>query len=113
MSPVSRGFTGPRRPVAVPSRVPPRQYLTDAFPVLSAGPTPHPPLEDWSFTIDGEVDEPVSWPWHEFRALPSETLSVDIHCVTKWSKLDTSWKGVPLDTLLEQVETSADYVTAW
>ena len=70
MSPVSRGFLGRRRPVADPSRLPPGQYLETGFPVLSAGPTPHTPLDEWSFLINGEVDEPVSWPWKEFLELP-------------------------------------------
>jgi DMSO/TMAO reductase YedYZ molybdopterin-dependent catalytic subunit len=83
------------------------------FPVLSAGPTPHTPLDEWSFTILGAVDEPVSWPWDEFLALPSETVTVDIHCVTKWSKLGTTWKGVSVDALLEHVQTSAEYVLAF
>jgi len=113
MSFISRGFTGRRRPVADASRLPPGQYLTTDFPVLSAGPTPHAPLDEWSFTIQGEVTEPVSWPWHEFIALPSETVTVDIHCVTKWSKFDTSWRGVSVDTLLGAVETEAAYLTAW
>ncbi len=113
MSPVSRGFMGRRRPVDDPSRVPPGQYVTGDFPVLSAGPTPHTPLDEWSFTISGAVKEPVSWPWEEFVALPAEEITVDIHCVTKWSKLDTSWKGVSVDTLLKSVETEAEYVTAW
>ena len=113
MSPVSRGFLGRRRPVADPSRIPPGQYLTTDFPVLSAGPTPHTPLDEWSFTIHGEVGEPVSWPWEEFLGLRSETVTVDIHCVTKWSKLDTAWTGVSVDTLLENVDTSAGYLTAW
>jgi len=77
--------------------------VTDDFPVLSAGPTPRTPLDQWTFTIDGEVDEPRSWTWDEFRALPSEQATKDIHCVTKWSKLDTQWEGVSVDTLLEQV----------
>jgi DMSO/TMAO reductase YedYZ molybdopterin-dependent catalytic subunit len=110
--PVSRGFLGRRRPVADPARVPPGQYVTEDFPVLSAGPTPHTPLDEWSFTINGAVQEPVSWPWAEFVALPSETITVDIHCVTKWSKLDTSWRGVSLDTLLGRVKASAPYLTA-
>jgi DMSO/TMAO reductase YedYZ molybdopterin-dependent catalytic subunit len=93
--------------------VPPGQYVVGDFPVLSAGPTPHTPLDEWSFTISGAVDEPVSWTWEELLALPTETVTVDIHCVTKWSKLDTSWKGVSVDTLLEDVETEGDYVTAW
>ena len=108
---VSRGFRGRGRRDDS-GRVPPGQYVTDDFPVLSAGPTPHTPLEEWTFTIEGGA-EPVRWTWDEFRALPSETPTVDIHCVTKWSKLDTSWTGVSLDTLLEGVETSAEYVTAF
>jgi DMSO/TMAO reductase YedYZ molybdopterin-dependent catalytic subunit len=87
--------------------------VTEDFPVLSAGPTPHRPLESWTFTIRGAVDEPVSWSWEEFRALPSETVTVDVHCVTKWSKLDTVWTGVSVDVLLEGVETSAGYVLAF
>ncbi len=92
--------------------MPPGQYVTPDFPVLSAGPTPHTRLEDWSFSIDGAVDAPVSWSWEEFKALPHETVTVDIHCVTKWSKLDTEWTGVSLDTLLGDVETSAEFVLA-
>jgi DMSO/TMAO reductase YedYZ molybdopterin-dependent catalytic subunit len=113
MSAISRGFSGRRRHDADPARVPPGQYVTADFPVLSAGPTPHSPLEEWSFTIHGAVEQPVSWPWEEFLALPAETITVDIHCVTKWSKLDTTWKGVSVDTLLEHVATEADYLTAW
>jgi DMSO/TMAO reductase YedYZ molybdopterin-dependent catalytic subunit len=112
MPPISRGFRGRRREVD-PSRVPPGQYVVLDFPVLSAGPTPRTPLEEWTFTIGGAVDESASWTWEEFLGLPSETVTVDIHCVTKWSKLDTSWVGVSVDTLLEHVETEADYVTAW
>jgi len=92
--------------------VPPGQYLTDDFPVLSAGPTPHTALEDWTFTIDGGA-EPVRWTWEEFRKLPAETVRVDIHCVTKWSKLDTVWEGVSVDTLLEQVDHDSSYVEAF
>ena len=110
MSPISRGFRGRRRLDADSERVPPGQYLTDDFPVLSAGPTPHTPLENWTFTIRGELESPVSWSWDEFRVLPRENVTVDIHCVTKWSKLDTDWTGVSVDVLLEGVETSAEYV---
>jgi DMSO/TMAO reductase YedYZ molybdopterin-dependent catalytic subunit len=110
---ISRGFRGRRRPIGDPSRIPPGQYLTTDFPVLSAGATPHTPLQEWGFTIHGNVKEPVSWPWEEFLALPSETITVDIHCVTKWSKLDTTWKGVSVDTLLGNIGTSAEYLTAW
>jgi DMSO/TMAO reductase YedYZ molybdopterin-dependent catalytic subunit len=110
--PISRGFRGRRRDVD-PTRVPPGQYVTPDFPVLSAGPTPRVALDEWSFMVDGAVDEAVSWTWDELRALPAETFTVDIHCVTKWSKLDTTWTGVSLDVLLEAVGTAADYVTAW
>jgi DMSO/TMAO reductase YedYZ molybdopterin-dependent catalytic subunit len=112
MSPVSRGFRG-RRPAVDPTRVPPGQYVTSDFPVLSAGPTPHTPLDEWSFTLNGTVDEPVSWTWDELTSLPSEQITVDIHCVTKWSKLDTEWTGVSVDTLLADVGTSAEYISAW
>jgi DMSO/TMAO reductase YedYZ molybdopterin-dependent catalytic subunit len=113
MPPVSRGFRGRRRADVDTSRLPPGQYLTPDFPVLSAGPTPHTRREDWSLTIDGAVDEPVTWRWDEFLALPQETFTVDIHCVTKWSKLDTGWTGVSVDTLLERVTTEAEYLTTW
>jgi DMSO/TMAO reductase YedYZ molybdopterin-dependent catalytic subunit len=110
---ISRGFRGRRRDDAPAGRVPPGQYLTDDFPVLSAGPTPHTPLDQWSFTITGEGIEPARWSWDEFRALPNEAVTVDIHCVTKWSKLDTTWEGVSVDTLLEGIEHDARYVLAF
>jgi DMSO/TMAO reductase YedYZ molybdopterin-dependent catalytic subunit len=82
--------------------------------VLSAGPTPRTPLARWTFTIQGLVREPVTWTWAEFTQLPTQTFFVDIHCVTKWSKLDTRWEGVSLDTLFEHVEIdrTALYLTA-
>jgi DMSO/TMAO reductase YedYZ molybdopterin-dependent catalytic subunit len=113
MSFVSRGFRGRPRKDAPPGRVPPGQHVTDDFPVLSAGPTPRVALSDWTFEITGEVGEPRRWTWEEFRALPSEELTTDIHCVTTWSKLDTVWEGVSVDTLLAEVETDAEYVTAF
>ena len=113
MSPISRGFFGHRRSGGDPSRVPPGQHVTAGFPVLSAGPTPHTPLPDWSFTIDGAVEKAVTWRWVEFLALAAEQITVDIHCVTKWTKLDTSWRGVPVETLLKTVKTEAEYLTVW
>ena len=104
---VSRGFQGRRREEGDPARVPPGQYLTGDFPVLSAGPTPHTPLDQWDFSIVGEVDEQRRWTWEEFQALPSEDVTVDIHCVTKWSKLDTVWRGVSVDTLLDGIDSPA------
>jgi DMSO/TMAO reductase YedYZ molybdopterin-dependent catalytic subunit len=112
MSFVSRGFHRRQSAPEQAGRVPPGQYVTPDFPVLSAGPTPHRPLESWTFSISGEIDAPVQWTWDELRALPSENFTTDIHCVTKWSKLDTHWQGVSLDTLLEGVETSAEFVVA-
>jgi DMSO/TMAO reductase YedYZ molybdopterin-dependent catalytic subunit len=109
----TRGFRGRSGQDADSKRVPPGQYVTNGFPVLSAGPTPHTRLADWTFAIGGEVDAPVSWTWDELRALPSETVTVDVHCVTKWSKLGTSWTGVALDTLLDGVATAADYALAY
>ena len=108
---VSRGFRGRRAADADPARVPPGQYVTREFPVLSAGPTPHSPLELWDFSIVGELEEPRGWSWEEFRALPSEEITRDIHCVTKWSKLDTVWRGVSVNTLVAGIETAAEYVT--
>jgi DMSO/TMAO reductase YedYZ molybdopterin-dependent catalytic subunit len=113
MPPISRGFGGRRRRDADPSRVPPGQYVVDDFPVLSAGPTPRTPLDQWSLTIDGAVDSARRWSWDELGELPAETFTTDIHCVTKWTKLGTSWTGVSLDTLLADVETEAEYLTAW
>ena len=110
---ITRGFRGRSGQDADSARVPPGQYVTNDFPVLSAGPTPHTRLADWTFTLRGALDTPISWTWDELRALPSETVTVDIHCVTKWSKLGTSWTGVSLDTLLDGVETAADYALAF
>jgi DMSO/TMAO reductase YedYZ molybdopterin-dependent catalytic subunit len=90
-------------------QLPPGQYLTRDFPVLSAGPTPRIPLEDWEFSITTETGQATRWSWKDFLALPNEEPTVDIHCVTKWSKLGTSWRGVSLDTLLADIDTAADY----
>jgi DMSO/TMAO reductase YedYZ molybdopterin-dependent catalytic subunit len=86
--------------------------VTGDFPVLSAGPTPNISREEWRFEITGQVDERRVLTWQEFMALPSEDVTVDIHCVTKWSKLDTKWKGVSVDTLLKDVPTAAEFVMA-
>jgi DMSO/TMAO reductase YedYZ molybdopterin-dependent catalytic subunit len=114
MSPVSRGFRGRSRvPAGEEDRVPPGQYVTADFPVLSAGPTPHTPLPEWTFSITQGGDTLKSWTWQEMQALPAETVTVDIHCVTRWSKLGTVWRGVPVDTLLDQVAAEAPYVLAF
>jgi DMSO/TMAO reductase YedYZ molybdopterin-dependent catalytic subunit len=112
---ISRGFSGRRQEPEAAGRVPPGQYLVRDFPVLSAGPTPRTPLDQWTFTIQGLVRQPVKWTWEEFLQLPSQEFIKDIHCVTKWSKLDTRWQGVTVDTLFEHVELDpkAMYVTAF
>jgi len=103
----SRGFVGRRGAANV--RLPPGQYLTEEFPVLSAGPTPHVPLEKWEFTIDEENTVVRRWNWKAFRDLPTENVTVDIHCVTRWSKLGTMWEGVSLDTLLDGIADAASF----
>jgi DMSO/TMAO reductase YedYZ molybdopterin-dependent catalytic subunit len=113
MSFISRGFHRRRDDSGSAGRVPPGQYLTAGFPVLSAGPTPRTPLDRWTFRITGEIDEERTWTWEEFRALPREPITKDIHCVTKWSKLDTRWEGVSVDTLLQGVGTTAEFVVAF
>jgi DMSO/TMAO reductase YedYZ molybdopterin-dependent catalytic subunit len=101
---IARGFRS-RREAASPARLPPGQYETRDFPVLSAGPTPRTPLAKWDFTIRDPDGRSVRWSWEEFQALPRETPTVDIHCVTKWTKFDTTWEGVSVDTLLEAART--------
>jgi len=109
MAVVTRGFTGRGKSNV---DLPPGQYLTEDFPVLSAGPTPRIDLDKWQFGITTEGGSSQNWTWAQFMALDSEEFTVDLHCVTKWSKLNTPWRGVRIDTLLENVETVADYVMA-
>jgi DMSO/TMAO reductase YedYZ molybdopterin-dependent catalytic subunit len=106
---ITRGFHRRREPDA---RLPPGQYLEHDFPVLSAGPTPHTPLAEWDLSITGAIDADRTWTWDELQALPREEITVDIHCVTTWTKLDTRWTGVSIDTLLDGVELLGGYVTA-
>ena len=114
MSFISRGFGSRRRDAtADPARVPPGQHVIHDFPVLSAGPTPRTPLERWTFSIEKGGGKIRTWTWEELRALPSTPVMVDIHCVTRWSKLDTHWEGVSVDTLLQEVEHDAGYVLAF
>jgi DMSO/TMAO reductase YedYZ molybdopterin-dependent catalytic subunit len=85
-----------------PARVPPGQYLTEKFPVLSVGRNPKFDLTDWDLRLDGEVESALAWSWEELHALPQSEVTVDIHCVTRWSKLDTTWRGVRVRDLLER-----------
>jgi DMSO/TMAO reductase YedYZ molybdopterin-dependent catalytic subunit len=107
MNIVSPGFHGRRR--SRDTDLPPGQYLTEDFPVLSAGPTPRIPLDEWEFAVTTEAGAVRSWSWAEMTNLPAETPTVDIHCVTRWSKFGTSWRGVPLDDLLADAESVADF----
>jgi DMSO/TMAO reductase YedYZ molybdopterin-dependent catalytic subunit len=111
---ISRGFSGRRPELGDPSRLPPGQYVTAGFPVLSAGPTPRTRLEEWTFEIRGPGGPFRLWTWSEFTALPTETVTVDIHCVTKWSKFDTVWTGVSVDLLFDAADTGdSRFVTAF
>jgi len=111
---ISRGFTGRRRTSAeLAARLPPGQYAETGFPVLTAGPTPEVPTDTWRLRIDGMVAEQREWTWEQFGALPFETIPCDIHCVTKWSKLGTSFGGVSVDTLLADAELLGAYAMAW
>ena len=102
----SRGFSGRRRASA---DLPPGQYLTEDFPVLTAGPTQRVATDTWELTVTTETGQVHRWDWAALMALPADTPTVDLHCVTRWSKLATDWKGVSLDALLEDVETTADF----
>ena len=98
---ISRGFRGRRGSGATSARLPPGQHLVTDFPVLSAGPTPVPDMATWRFTLEDGASPLAIWSWAEFNALPQSEIAADIHCVTTWSKFDTQWRGVSVDTLLE------------
>lgn len=110
---VSRGFRGRARNTEKTERLPPGQYETKDFPVLSAGPTPRVDLDAWDFSIYGEVGRERKWTWKELVALPSDKITVDIHCVTKWSKLDTVWEGVAVADLLAETEPRGKFLIAY
>ncbi len=110
-SPVSRGFHGRRSTAS--DRLPPGQYETHDFPVLSAGPTPRVALEEWDLTMQGVGSAVARWSWEELRGLPQETFTRDIHCVTRWSKLDTVWEGVSMDALIEEAGKQGIRPTPW
>jgi len=115
-SPISRGFRGRRPAAGTAARLPPGQYVTNDFPVLSAGPTPHTPLSAWDFSFGDAGGNSAKWSWAEFEALPHETITRDIHCVTKWSKFDTVWTGVSVDTIIAAAAakgvTTAPFIVA-
>ncbi|HEX9011900.1 MAG TPA: sulfite oxidase-like oxidoreductase [Anaerolineaceae bacterium] len=83
-------------------RLPPGQSLTQKFPVLHYGPVPAFDPAAWDFRVWGEVEQEACWSWEEFNRLPRRTLTMDIHCVTRWSKFDTTWEGVPVRALVDR-----------
>lgn len=111
---VTRGFFGRRLSPEDAARLPPGQYKEDGFPVLSAGPTPQVATQSWRFTLKDGPRPLASWSWEAFNALPKTRLKRDIHCVTKWSKFDTSWEGVRVDDILAAagIEAPTPYVLA-
>lgn len=111
---VTRGFTGRRASGERSSRLPPGQHVVDDFPVLSAGPAPRVAVEDWTFTLKVGPRPVKVWTWTEFNALPRNTVTRDIHCVTAWSKFDTRWKGVFIDDILADagLDAPTDFVLA-
>lgn len=110
---ISRGFKGRPHDNQQTERLPPGQYETQDFPVLSAGPTPRVDLNRWDLSIYDEVENERKWTWDELINLPSEKFTVDIHCVTKWSKFDTLWKGVAVETLLAETNPRGKFVVAY
>lgn len=111
MALISRGFKGRRQSAGTADRLPPGQYETRDFPVLSAGPTPQIPLASWDFTLRAADGKSARWSWDEFTALPRQTITKDIHCVTKWSRFDTVWEGIAIDTLFGRCLERRDTVT--
>ena len=104
----------PRPDPAIAERIPPGQYKTDKFPVLHYGSVPHIDLATWDFKVWGEVDAPFTLTWQQFKELPRKTIETDIHCVTRWTKLDTTWEGVAIQTILEMagVRPTATHVVS-
>ncbi len=109
---MTRGFFRRHAEPADGNRLPPGQYLERGFPVLSAGPTPRVPTERWDFAVYGAVASDVRWTWDEFHELPRESITKDIHCVTSWSKFDTDWQGVSVDTILDGLELQGGFAVA-
>ena len=106
--PVTRGFKRRLGGAEAPrERIPPGQFVTTEFPVLTAGPTQHTPVEQWSLSLQHEGRIIASWNWAQFAALPQTERTTDIHCVTKWSKLDARWQGVTFDDLMKAARLEA------
>ena len=111
---LDRLLKGREQDPAIAGRIPPGQYQTTKFPVLHYGSVPRTDLATWDFRVWGEVDSPFTLTWDQFKALPRKTVETDIHCVTRWTKLDTVWEGVPIQSILEaaQLKPAAKFVLA-
>jgi DMSO/TMAO reductase YedYZ molybdopterin-dependent catalytic subunit len=98
-----------------PARVPPGQYFTEKFPVLTVGPNPSFDLSTWDLAVFGLVGNPLTLSWDELMAMPQKEVVTDIHCVTRWSKLDITWRGIPLSEVLgrARVKPHASHVMAY
>jgi DMSO/TMAO reductase YedYZ molybdopterin-dependent catalytic subunit len=109
-----RLFGGQNKDPAIAARIPPGQYQTTKFPVLHYGSVPRTDLAGWDFKVWGEVGNPLTLTWEQFKTLPRKTVQADIHCVTRWSKLDTTWEGVPIHEILRlaDVRPAASHVLA-
>ena len=112
MTTFSSGFTGRHNRGVKSADLPPGQYLTYDFPVLSAGPRPRLTLDAWRLVVTEDDGPEQTWTWDEFQALGAERVMVDLHCVTRWSKLATTWTGVPVEALLADVASGGEYVIA-
>ncbi len=100
---LERLFGGRPMDPTIAGRIPPGQYKTDKFPVLHYGSVPRTDLASWDFRVFGAVDSPLSLTWDQFKALPRKPVETDIHCVTRWTKLDTTWEGVAIQEILRLV----------
>jgi len=111
---VSRLFGGPKVSDEQKKRVPPGQYVTEKWPVLHYGSVPRVDLATWNFRVWGEVENPFSFTWDEFKQMPRKSLHTDIHCVTRWSRLEMDFDGVPIQHILEraQLKPSAHFVVS-
>jgi DMSO/TMAO reductase YedYZ molybdopterin-dependent catalytic subunit len=111
---INRLLGGPKLDDAQKARVPPGQYVTPKWPVLHYGSVPRTDLATWDFKVWGEVDNPFSFTWTEFKQMPRKSVHCDIHCVTRWSRLDMDFSGVPIQHILEraQLKPGARFVLA-
>jgi DMSO/TMAO reductase YedYZ molybdopterin-dependent catalytic subunit len=109
-----RLFGSTTKDPAIAGRIPPGQYKTEKFPVLHYGSVPSTDLATWDFRVFGDVGAPLTLTWQQFKELPRKTVHTDIHCVTRWTKLDTDWEGVPIQEILRlaEVRPSATHVVA-